>query len=330
MHHSWNRREFLKAASATAAVVAAAEVRAGATPPVPRRPLGRTGRMVSCLAFGGGSRFCSVAGEEAAQALLHRAFAAGINYFDTASSYGKGRLSERRYGEFLAGRRAEVFLTTKLKARGRDEALREVEESLKCLRTDHVDLVQIHSLLNPAEVEALARPDSVLAAVRQLREQKVARFIGITSHNDGDAMAEALRRYDFDTALMALNAAQAANPLAQRKMQRLPAFEQAALPAAVERRMGIIAMKVMAQGQIVGTERGRAPAAELLQYGLSLPVSTVVIGYDRLEVLEENIRTAIAFTAGDEAARQRTRDKVAASQGRWQRFLERHDDCQVA
>lgn len=329
MNNTWNRREFLKAA--TAAAMTATEVSAApATPAVPQRPLGKTGQRVSCLAFGGGSRFCSVTDEDAAQALLARAFAAGINYFDTASSYGKGRLSERRYGEFVKSRRKEVFLTTKIKARNRDEALRELELSLKTLQTDHVDLVQIHALTDVAEVEQLAKPDSVLAAVQQLKEQKMTRFFGITGHNDGTAMAEALRRFDFDTALMALNAAQAANPLAQRKMERIPAFEQAALPLAVRKNMGIIAMKAMAQGQIVGTGPGRAPAAELLQYNLSLPVSTVVIGYDKMAVLEENIRTAVNFTAFAPGAMQQVRDKVAASQAPWRNFLQTHDDCQVA
>ena len=329
MNTPWNRREFLKAA--TAAVVVATESSAAkAAHPVPKRQLGKTGQMVSCLAFGGGSRFCSVTDEDKAQALLTRAFSAGINYFDTASSYGKGRMSERRYGEFVESRRKEVFLTTKIKARNRDEALRELEQSLKCLQTDYVDLVQIHALVDIAEVDQLAKPDSALAAVQQLKEQKMARFFGITGHNDGTAMAEALRRFDFDTALMALNAAQSANPLAQQKMERLPAFEQAALPMAVRKNMGIIAMKAMAQGQIVGTGPGRASAAELLQYNLSLPVSTVVIGYDNMAVLEENIRTAVNFTAFDEGARRRIRDKVAASQLKWKNFLQTHDDCMVA
>ena len=329
MNNPWNRREFLKAAAV--AVMAATEASAArAAPPVPKRPLGKTGQMVSCLAFGGGSRFCSVTNEDAAQALLTRAFSAGINYFDTASSYGKGRMSERRYGEFVKSRRKEVFLTTKIKARNRDEALRELEQSLKCLQTDYVDLVQIHALVDIAEVDQLAKPDSALAAVQQLKEQKMTRFFGITGHNDGTAMAEALRRFDFDTALMALNAAQSSNPMAQRKMERIPAFEQAALPMAVRKNMGIIAMKAMAQGQIVGTGPGRTSAAELLQYNLSLPVSTVVIGYDNMAVLEENIRTAVNFTAFDQGAMQKVRDKVAASQLKWKNFLQTHDDCMVA
>jgi predicted aldo/keto reductase-like oxidoreductase len=226
----------------------------------------------------------------------------------------------------VKSRRKEVFLTTKIKARKRDDALREFEESLKCLQTDHVDLVQIHSLMDLAEVDQLGKPDSVLAAVQQLKTQKMARFVGITCHNDGTAMAEALRRFDFDTALMALNAAQSSNPMALRKMARLPAFEQDALPLAVQKKMGIIAMKAMAQGQIVGTGPGRASAAELLQFNLSLPVSTVVIGYENVAVLEENIRTAANFRTFDPGAMQKIREKVAASQVKWQSFLRTHDD----
>jgi len=144
--------------------------------------------MVSCIGFGSGTRFCSIDNEDAAQALLEKAFDFGINYFDTAGSYTRRpieRLSEKRLGEFLKTRRKEIFLATKIDPRDRDGALRSVETSLKFLQTDYVDLIQIHSLNNLDDLDRIGASNGVLSAVQQLKEQKVARFIGITGHNDG-------------------------------------------------------------------------------------------------------------------------------------------------
>ena len=231
MRIRWSRRQFLKTTAAAVVLGTAERATAAAASSLPKRRLGKTGEMVSCIGFGSGTRFCSIENEDAAQALLERAFASGINYFDTASSYTRRpieRLSEKRLGEFIKPRRKEIFLATKIDPRDRDGALRSVETSLKFLQTDYVDLIQIHSLSNLDDLERIASASGVLAAIQELKEQKVARFIGITGHNDGAAMAEALRRYDFDTVLMALNAAQSANPVAQRKMEPIPAFESAA------------------------------------------------------------------------------------------------------
>src|SRR6516165_4283511 len=159
----------------------------------------------SAIGFGSGTRFCSIESEDAAQALLEKAFHSGINYFDTAGSYtrrGIERLSEKRLGIFSKTRRKEIFLATKIDPRDHDGALHSVETSLKFLQTDYLDLIQIHSLTNLDDLERIGGANGVLAAVRELKDQKVARFIGITGHNDGVAMAEALRRYDFDTVLI--------------------------------------------------------------------------------------------------------------------------------
>jgi len=166
----------------------------------------------------------------------------------------------------------------------------------------------------------------VLAAIRELKEQKVARFIGITGHNDGAAMAEALRRYDFDAVLMSLNAAQSANPVAQRRMAPIPAFEQSALPVALQKNLGVLSMKVMGQGMLVGSGAGRASAAELLQFNLSQPVASVIIGCEHLSPLEENIQAAINFSPISDDAKQRLQEKVAPSRSAWENFLRHHED----
>ena len=329
MESQWTRRQFLKTTAAAVVLGTAERATAAAASSLPKRRLGKTGEMVSCIGFGSGTRFCSIENEDAAQALLERAFASGINYFDTASSYTRRpieRLSEKRLGEFIKPRRKEIFLATKIDPRDRDGALRSVETSLKFLQTDYVDLIQIHSLSNLDDLERIASASGVLAAIRELKEQKVARFIGITGHNDGAAMAEALRRYDFDVVLMSLNAAQSANPVAQRKMAPIPAFESAALPVALQKNIGILSMKVMGQGMLVGSGAGRASPAELLQFNLSQPVASVIIGCEQLAPLEQNIQAAMNFTPMGESGKQKLQEKVAPSRSAWENFLRTHED----
>jgi aryl-alcohol dehydrogenase-like predicted oxidoreductase len=327
MKTGWSRRSFLK--TTAAAVLLGTVEKSTAANSLPRRRLGRTGEMVSCIGFGSGTRFCSIENEDAAQALLERAFALGINYFDTAGSYtrrGIERLSEKRLGEFAKKRRKDIFLATKIDPRDRDGALRSVEISLKFLQTGYVDLIQIHSLANLDDLQRIGSAGGVLAAIRELKEQKVARFIGITGHNDGAAMAEALRRYDFDAVLMSLNAAQSANPVAQRRMTSIPAFEQSALPVALQKNIGVLSMKVMGQGMLVGTSAGRAAAAELLQFNLSQPVASVIIGCEQSSLLEENIQAAMNFTPISDGAKQKLQERVAPSRSAWEKFLREHED----
>jgi aryl-alcohol dehydrogenase-like predicted oxidoreductase len=331
MKPRWSRREFLKSATA-GVVLGVAKPALGASPSfsaLPKRRLGKTGEMVSSIGFGSGSRFCSIQDEDTAQALLERAFTLGINYFDTAGSYTRRpieRLSEKRLGEFSKKQRKEIFLATKIDPRDKDGALRSVETSLKFLQTDYLDLIQIHSLSDLNDLDRIGSPNGVLAAIQQLKEQKVVRLIGITGHNDGAAMAEALGRHDFDTVLMALNAAQSANPIAQRKMEPIPAFEQSALPVALQKNMGILSMKVMGQGMIVGSGPGRASPTELLQFNLSQPVASIIIGCEQMAPLEQNIRAALNFTPMSESGKQKLQDKVAPSRSAWQNFLRSHDD----
>ena len=296
---------------------------------LPKRRLGKTGEIVSCIGFGSGTRFCSIQDEDAAQALLERAFALGINYFDTAGSYTRRpleRLSEKRLGEFSKERRKEIFLATKIDPRDRDGALRSVETSLKFLQTDYLDLIQIHSLSDLNDLDRISSPNGVLSAIQQLKGQKVTRFIGITGHNDGATMTEALRRHDFDTVLMALNAAQSANPVAIRKMVAIPSFEQSTLPLALQKNMGILSMKVMGQGMLVGNGAGRASPSELLQFNLSQPVACVVIGCEKMAPLEQNVQAALNFTPMSENDKQKLQEKVAPSRSAWQQFLQAHDD----
>jgi uncharacterized protein len=292
------RREFLvRAAAGTAAIglvgvagaanleetsvpASAAAVGAGK---MPLRKFGKTGLEVSLLGFGGGSRFLT-ASEETASALIERALELGINYFDTASSYGKERASEKRYGTVLPKHRSKIILATKTGDRSYDGAMRSVEESLKHLKTEHLDLIQMHAVGKADEPEKWDKPDGALTALRKLRDQKVVRFVGFTGHESADVHKKIIDSLEFDTVLMALNAADH------------KAFGEVALPAAVKKDMGIVAMKTT-RG-LVGTGDGKAKASELLQWAFDLPVATVIVGMETLEVLDENVQLAKAHKPG--------------------------------
>jgi len=317
-HDKISRREFLERSSLAVGAVAAvpallAAGSAEAAVSIPRRTLGRTGVSVSILAMGCGSRFLAYPAEQATS-VLERAVGLGINYLDTAADYGKGE-SETRVGRFLATRRRDVFLATKVppSARTRDAAMREVDASLKRLQTDHVDLLHLHGLGDEADLAKIEAADGALKALYELRAQKVARFVGMTSHANGAVMATAIERHDLDCVQMAMNPARALR------------FEELALPAANRKNLGVILMKVTAQDKLLGA--GRADAASLLRYAWSLPISTAVCGMPKLEFLEANVAAAQAFASPlSPAEMDRLRKQYAVQTVAMARFFESHLD----
>jgi hypothetical protein len=315
------RREFLEKTSLTVGAVAALPalaLRPEAPPPaqagaMPHRTLGRTGASVSILAMGCGSRFLAYPADQAT-AVLEKAVSLGIDYLDTAVNYGDGE-SETRLGRFLATRRKDVFLATKVptRARTRDAALKEVEASLKRLQTDHLDLLHLHSLGDEADLAKIEAPDGAIKALYELREQKVTRFVGMTSHTDGAVMAKAIERHDLDCVQMAMNPARAAR------------FEELALPAANKKNLGVILMKVTGQDKLLVD--GGADAASLLRYAWSLPISAAVCGMPKLEFLEANVATARAYSSPLPAAEmERLRRQLAGRQVTLEQFFAHHHD----
>ncbi len=302
-----SRRRFLQVAAAGAVVTPSL----GATTKLPTRTLGKTGIEVSIIGFGSGSRFLMYEEEDKALKALSHALDLGITYIDTAHSYGNGK-SEERIGKLIPERRKQITLATKLSARTADEARRQIELSLKRLRTDHLDVLHIHALSGPEDLAAIEKPDGILKAMYEARDQKVTRAIGITCHAAPEALRTALERHDFDCTQMALNAAMARMAEGRGGMKATPmsegGFEELALPVAVRKGMGVIAMKVFAQDQIIGA----APIEKLLTYSLSLPVSLASLGMPRLEFIERNIELAHAFTPMSGAERRRLSDSIAA------------------
>ena len=219
-----DRRQFIRSSTAVIAL-AGAGVRIGSAgesgkPGIPRRTLGKTDEKVSVLILGGVAAMKDppTASFHPAQ-LAEAALNAGINYFDTAAAYGDGQ-SERNYGEVLATRRKEVFLATKTGDRSYDGAMRGVEASLKRLRTDHVDLLQVHGVSAKEDFARWDKPDGVMKALHKLREEKVTRFIGVTGHEDAEAMRRAIELFDFDTILTTFNPTARRLPFQQTRPSR--------------------------------------------------------------------------------------------------------------
>jgi predicted aldo/keto reductase-like oxidoreductase len=314
-----SRREFLEnvglgAAAGTSLLllkdIAGADSAKGV---LPSRTLGRTGAKVSILAFGCGSRFLMYKDEDAATAILNRAIDSGITYLDTAYAYGDGQ-SETRVGKVIATRRKDVWLATKIPDRTRDEFLRRLEASLKRLQTDHVDLVHIHSLGQQDDLAKIEAPNGALKGLMEAREQKMARFAGMTSHTNGEVMAKAIERHDLDCVQMALNAS------------RNGRFEEMALPAANKKNLGVIAMKITGQEFLVGDGAGRANMNSLLRYSISLPVTTAVVGMPKPEMLAHNVEIAKSFTPLNDQEKDRLRQQVGTSREGLEKRLVGHLD----
>ena len=317
-----NRRQFI--GTVTASIVGSPLIAAVQPPALPVRELGRTGIKVPLLGFGSGSRFLMYKDEDKAAEALNRAIDLGITYIDTAHSYGDGK-SEERVGRVMATRRKEVTLATKLSARTADDARRQIELSLKRLRTDRLEVMHIHALKDLKDLDAIGARGGVLEALLEAREQKITRAIGITCHGDPEALQTALERHDFDCTQMALNAGLASMTDAMKlAAPGGSSFEKLALPVAVRKKMGVIAMKVFGQEHLVGA----ASAEKLLTYALSLPISLASVGMPQLGFIERNAALARAFVPMSPAERSQLADSIAEGRKHaLHRFLRDHEDA---
>ena len=314
-----SRRKFLEKIGLGAATSAGAwllkDVAHGEAPakPLPTRTLGHTGSKVSILAFGCGSRFLMYEQEDKALAALNHAIDLGITYVDTAYAYGDGK-SESRVGQVMVTRRKDVWLATKIPDRTRDEFLRRLEGSLKRLQVDHVDLLHIHSLGQADDLEKIEAPNGALKGLLEAREQKMTRFIGMTSHTNGEVMAQAIQRHDLDCVQMALNAS------------RNGRFEELALPAANKKNLGVIAMKITGQEFLLGNGTGKADINSLLRYSMSLPVTAAVVGMPHIEMLEHNVEIARNFSPYSAPEMERLRRDLAPAREGLEHNLVGHMD----
>jgi len=283
---------------------------------MPTRVLGRTGERVSAIGVGGWHLGLKHVSESLATRLVRGAIDRGINFLDNSWDYNEGA-SEIRMGKALRdGYRQRVFLMTKIDGRSKREAARQLDESLRRLDTDCIDLVQHHEVLRFEDPHRIFDEDDGANAV--LLEAKRAgkiRFIGFTGHKDPRIHLHTLEvasehGFQFDTVQMPLNVMDA----------HYRSFEQLVLPELVKQRIGVLGMKSMSNGLILRS--GVVTAIECLQYALSLPTSVVITGVDSMERLEQACEAARTYSSMTDERRAAVlaRTAKAASRGEFELF----------
>ncbi|MDF2815629.1 MAG: hypothetical protein K0Q81_1829 [Paenibacillus sp.] len=244
-----------------------------------KRKFGQTGAEFPLLSFGAqrivDDHNCT---EEEAIQIVNRAIDEGITYFDTAPSYSKGQ-SEERLGKALGNRRNEVWIATKTHDRTRDGSLKLLEDSLRRLQTDHVEEWRLHNVMTMEELDQCFAKGGAMEALLQAKDQGMIKHISISGHTNPNVQLEAIDRFPFASALVALSAMD----------HLIYSFAHEFLPIANRKGVAVIGMKVLALGKL-------APWYEqALQYTLSLPISTAIVGMESMEQLEKNLAVARAF-----------------------------------
>jgi uncharacterized protein len=288
---SHNRRTFLKSLGMTGAGLALRQTTLAQSPAmqVPKRKLGRHDQWVSSLGLGGHTLAVAPTVEEATR-IAHQAIDYGVTFFDNAWEYHQGR-GEEWMGAALAGKRDQVFLMTKVCThlpgqQSREKALAMLDQSLRRLRTDHLDLWQIHQVGSEAEADAIFSPGGVLEAVEQARQQGKIRYCGFTGHLNPHLHLRVLsHKYPFDTVQMPLSVFDSNEE----------GFQSLVLPELLKQGIAPLAMKTLGgNGQSV--KDGAITAEESLRYALSLPIATLISGIDSLAWLQHNAGVAASFT----------------------------------
>ena len=244
------------------------------------RPLGKTGESFPILSFGAqrvvDEEGCS---EEQAIAILNTALDRGIRYFDTAWIYSQGQ-SEERVGLVAKQRRDEMWIATKTWATTRDEARRQLEESLARLQTDHVNEWRLHNVWDFERLDQMTGKGGALEAMIQAREEGLVQNLSLSGHSDPQVQIEALRRFSFDTVLVAVSVLD----------HFIYSFAEEFLPVAAQKGVGVIGMKVF------GYKKLAHVADRALRYALALPLTTVIAGCSTMEQLEADLAVAEEFT----------------------------------
>ena len=323
--HNATRRTFLKGAAVVGATTIADRFSLGqgnveqnsnqqstAAQLVPHRPLGSTGIQVSAMALGG-YHLGSAKDQQEVNNIVATAMDAGVNFLDNAWDYHNGH-SEEVVGNALKGKRQQVVVMTKVctHGRGKDVAMQQLEQSLRRLQTDYLDLWQIHEVIYENDPDLIFRPGGAAEALLEAKKQGKVRAIGFTGHKDPSIHLRMLsHNFPFDTVQMPLNCLDAT----------FRSFEQNVLPVAKQRGMGVLGMKSMGgSGEIV--VHGAATPEEALRYAMSLPVAATISGVESMDVLQQNLAVARGFQPMSAQEMQALRDqcKVFAADGRYELF----------
>jgi aryl-alcohol dehydrogenase-like predicted oxidoreductase len=269
-----SRREFIKKTS-TAIIGAGLVGIKGSSAEIEKRELGKTGLKVTILGLG-----CAQIGAlrnfKLAVEIIETAIDLGINYIDTASTYGD---AEEKVGEVMRSRRNEVVLATKTLQRDKESSWREINTSIERLKTDYVDILQIHSVNTMAELDKITSKNGSLYSVIKAKEQGLCKHIGITGHTRPEVIKEALNRFDFETVLVPLSSVD----------KLLNDFGDVIFPVAKKKNVGVIAMKVLSDGRVTDF------VEDSLRYVFSLPISTAIVGVKNIVELKQNVEIAKNF-----------------------------------
>lgn len=284
---------------------------------VPKRMLGKTGVRVSALCFGG-AHWGKIESETEAIRVLHEALDAGITFMDNAWEYNGGR-SEELMGKGLQGRRQQVFLMTKVCSHGRDKrvALQQLDESLSRLKTDYLDLWQIHEVVYDDDPDRHFAPNGAADALLEAKKQGKVRFIGFTGHKHPKIHLKMLAHdFPFDTCQMPLNVFDGT----------YRSFEHEVLPVLTQRGIAPLGMKSLS-GNAEPIKQGLVTVEEALRYVLSLPIASLVSGIDSRQVLQQNLGIVRNLTPMTVAEMETLRTRVAryAMDGRYERFKSSRD-----
>jgi aryl-alcohol dehydrogenase-like predicted oxidoreductase len=248
---------------------------------IARRILGKTGADVTILGLGGEGVLRTVGREKEAYALINRAIDLGINYYESARAYSG---SESYYGRALGERRKDIFLASKSHSRDKAGALAHLRETLKNMKTDHLDLWQVHDVRTEGDIAEIFGKGGAIEAFREAKEKGVTRFIGVTGHHDPLILRKCIELFDFDTVLLPVNPGEPS----------YRSFLLEVIPTAFKKQMGIIGMKVYFRG-LAKQLPGYTIMEPFLRFALSQPITNVVIGCDDIMQLEQNAEYAQDF-----------------------------------
>ncbi len=268
---------------------------------MPTKSFGKTGFKVGILSLGGQATIEKENTEEESEKIINRALDLGVNYIDTAAAYGRGR-SQKNIGRVMKTRRSEAWLATKTHDETYDGSMKLLEESLKSLQTDHLDVWQLHNVKTKEQLDEIFSDTGSIKAIEKAKSEGIVRHVGITGHYEPLILLEAIKRYPFDQILLAVNAADV----------HYLSFKNYLLPEALKQQIGIVGMKVTTRGRMLSTwtpppieeqskwlatsKPGTINIKEALTYNLSLPVSTTIIGIDNVAQIEEDVKIASEFT----------------------------------
>ena len=279
---------------------------------IPLRKFGKADANISALGLGG-HHLGSVKDEDTAVEIVHRAIHGGITFYDCCWEYNRGK-SEDWLGKGIRGKRDQVFLMTKVCTHGRDAslAMQMLEQSLRRLQTDHLDLWQIHGVSFQNDPELFIRPNGAAEALHKAKQQGKVRFLGFSGHKDPEIHLAMLNTgFEFDAVQMPLNPFDA----------NFFSFEHKVLPVLNERGIAPLAMKPIG-GHGEPVQQGIFTAQELLRYSMSLPVSTTISGVSETRIIEQNLGIAQNFTPFTPQEMQALRDRAKpyAGDGRFELY----------